>query len=160
MEGLSHHPRFSSNLVGSKVASWVGVGEQMVACSGGPGKGPSGFNTSSPPGAQAGGIRLGECTWASVAWPPGFHYTTPCSRHRWCQPPWGLELGSGLWPVEGRRQIWRAVLLLQGSLHWWGCVCWEWTLLGIWVYLCFFGNQIWNLKRDTDEYLPPFFKNL
>lgn len=36
----------------------------MVACSGGPGKGPSGFNTSSPLGARVGGIRLGQPTWA------------------------------------------------------------------------------------------------
>lgn len=34
----------------------------MAACSGGPSKGPSGFNTSSPLGARVGGIRLGEPT--------------------------------------------------------------------------------------------------
>lgn len=32
----------------------------MVACSGGPGKGPSGFNTSSPLGARVGGSGLGN----------------------------------------------------------------------------------------------------
>ena len=43
------------------MASWEGVVEQMVVCSGGLGEGPSGFNTSSPPGGlRRGGSGLGN----------------------------------------------------------------------------------------------------
>lgn len=34
LEDLSHHPRFSSNLVGSKVASWAGAGSRWLHAQG------------------------------------------------------------------------------------------------------------------------------
>lgn len=69
--------------------------EQMVACSGGPGKGPSGFNTSSPLGAWVGemgvgGIRLGEPTWAQWHGRRASTAPTPCLAHIWRQP-WSAE---------------------------------------------------------------------
>lgn len=43
LEGLSHHPRFSSNLVGSKVASWAGEGSRWLHAQGGPRQRPFRF---------------------------------------------------------------------------------------------------------------------
>lgn len=80
---------FKLKFGGIKGGQLGGGGQQMVACSqGGPCKGPSGFNTSSPLGARAGGDPARGTYLSSVAWPAGFQCTAPCFAHIWRQP-WG-----------------------------------------------------------------------
>ncbi|CAB1454322.1 unnamed protein product [Pleuronectes platessa] len=91
LEDLCHHPRFSSNLVGSKVASWAGAGSRWLHAQGEPGKGPSGFNTSSPLGARDGaGYRDCRC-WgrliphqiSSASAPPKFQERSLLGNMKW-----------------------------------------------------------------------------